>query len=159
LQGDVALNFLAALLAQPKVKLLLSSEHFSVDGTLLEACASTKSFRPKDGPGPPPGTGRNGEQNFHGQKRSNETHASTTDPDARLYRKGRGKEAKLAFMGHALMENRNGLIVGATRASRQAKRLAARHLIEAHADRPQKVTLALAAYNLVRLRKVLVAAA
>jgi hypothetical protein len=144
LQGDVALNFLAALLAQPKVKLLLSSEHFSVDGTLLEAWASTKSFRPKDGPGPPPGAGRDGEQNFHGQKRRNETHASTTDPDARLYRKGRGKEAKLAFMGHALMENRNGLIVGAvaTRASRQAKRLAARHLIEPHADRPQKVTLA-----------------
>jgi hypothetical protein len=90
LQGDVALNFLAALLAQPKVKLLLSSEHFSVDGTLLEAWASTKSFRPKDGPGPPPGAGRDGEQNFHGQKRRNETHASTTDPDARLYRKGRG---------------------------------------------------------------------
>ena len=110
LQGDVALEFMRALLAQPKVKVLLSTEHFSVDGTLLEAWASTKSFRPKDGSGPPPGTGRNGEQNFHGQKRSNETHASTTDPDARLYRKGRGKEAKLAFMGHALMENRNGLI-------------------------------------------------
>ncbi len=77
------------------------------------------------------------------QKRSNETHASTTDLDARLYRKGRGKEAKLAFMGHALMENRNGLIVGAvaTRASGPAERLAARHLIEPHADRPQKVTL------------------
>ncbi len=71
-----------ALLAQPKVKVLLSSEHFSVDGTLLEARASIKSFRPKDGPGPPPGTGRSGEQNFHGQKHSNETHASTTDPDA-----------------------------------------------------------------------------
>jgi len=93
LQGDVASAFMRALLAQPKVKLLLSSEHFSVDGTLLEAWASTKSFRPKDGSGPPPGTGRNGEQNFHGQKRSNETHASTTDPDARLYRKGHGKEA------------------------------------------------------------------
>jgi len=96
LQGDVASEFMRALLAQPKVKVLLSSEHFSVDGTLLEAWASTKSFRPKDGSGPPPGTGRNGEQNFHGQKRSNETHASTTDPDARLYRKGRGREAKLA---------------------------------------------------------------
>jgi transposase len=113
LQGDVASEFMRALLAQPKVKVLLSSEHFSVDGTLLEAWASTKSFRPKDGSGPPPGTGRNGEQNFHGQKRSNETHASTTDPDAWLYRRGRGKEAKLAFMGHALMENRNGLIIGA----------------------------------------------
>ena len=84
LQGDVASEFMRALLAQPKVKALLSSEHFSVDGTLLEAWASTKSFRPKDGPGPPPGAGRNGEENFHGQKRSNETHAPTTDPDARL---------------------------------------------------------------------------
>jgi len=143
LAGDVAVKFLAAVLAQPKVKALLSSEHFSVDGTLLEAWASTKSFRPKDGSGPPPDTGRNGEQDFHGQKRSNDTHASTTDPDARLYRKGRGKEAKLAFMGHALMENRNGLIVGtvATRASGHAERLAALHLVKPHAERPRKVTL------------------
>jgi transposase len=144
LEGDVALKFLAGVLAQRQVKVLLSTEHFSVDGTLLEAWASTKSFRPKDGSGPPPDAGRNGEQDFHGQKRSNDTHASTTDPDARLYRKGRGKEAKLAFMGHALMENRNGLIVGAvaTRASGHAERLAALHLLEPHADRPQKVTLA-----------------
>src|SRR3954468_12087502 len=144
LEGDVALKFLSTMLAQPKVKALLSTEHFSVDGTLLEAWASTKSFQPKDGSGPPPDGGRNGEQDFHGQKRSNDTHASTTDPDARLYRKGRGKEAKLSFMGHALMENRNGLIVGAvaTRASGHAERLAALHLVEPHADRPQKVTLA-----------------
>jgi transposase len=144
LEGDVALKFLAAVLAQPKVRALLSTEHFSVDGTLLEAWASTKSFRPKDGSGPPPDGGRNGEQDFHGQKRSNETHASTSDPDARLYRKGRGKEAKLAFMGHALMENRSGLIIGAvaTRASGHAERLAALHLLEPHADRPQKITLA-----------------
>jgi transposase len=143
LAGDVAVKFLAAVLARPKVKALLSTEHFSVDGTLLEAWASTKSFRPKDGSGPPPDAGRNGEQNFHGQKRSNDTHASTTDPDARLYRKGRGKEAKLSSMGHALMENRNGLIVGAvaTRASGHAERLAALHLVDPHADRPQKVTL------------------
>ena len=140
----MALRFLATVLAQPRVKALLSTEHFSVDGTLLEAWASTKSFRPKDGSAPPPGAGRNGEQDFHGQTRNNETHASATDPDARLYRKGRGKEAKLAFMGHALMENRNGLIVGAvaTRASGHAERLAALHLMEPHADRPQKVTLA-----------------
>lgn len=84
LAGEVATKFLAAVLAQPKVRRLLSSEHFSVDGPLLEAWASTKSFRPKDGSGPPPGPGRNGEQNSHGEKRSNETHASTTDPDARL---------------------------------------------------------------------------
>ena len=104
-----------AVLAQPHVKRLLSTDHFSVDGTLVEAWASMKSFRPKDGSGepPPPGGGRNGEADFQGQKRSNETHASTTDPDARLYRKGSGKEAKLCFMGHALMENRNGLVVDA----------------------------------------------
>jgi transposase len=144
LEGDVATKFLAAVMAHPKVKALLSTEHFSVDGTLLEAWASTKSFRPKDGSGRPPEQGRNGEQDFHGQNRSNDTHASTTDPDARLYRKGRGKEAKLCFMGHALMENRNGLIVGATatRASGHAERLAALHLIKPHADRPQAVTLA-----------------
>jgi transposase len=144
LAGDVAVKFLATVLAQPRVKVLLSSEHFSVDGTLLEAWASTKSFRPKDGSGPPPDGGRNGEQDFHGQKRSNETHASATDPDARLYRKGRGKEARLCFMGHALMENRQGLIVGAvaTRASGHAERLAALHLMKPHADRPRKVTLA-----------------
>jgi transposase len=143
LGGEIATKFLAAVLAQPKVKALLSDEHFSVDGTLLEAWASTKSFRPRDGSGPPPDPGRNGKQDFHGQKRSNETHASTTDPDARLYRKGRGKEAKLCFMGHALMENRNGLIVGATatRASGHAERLAAQHLIAPHADRPQRITV------------------
>jgi transposase len=144
LAGDVAMKFLAAVLAQPKVKKLLSTEHFSVDGTLLEAWASMKSFRPKDGSGSPPDAGRNGEQDFHGQKRSNETHASTTDPDARLYRKGRGKESKLSFMGHALMENRNGLIVGAiaTRASGHAERFAALHLVEPRANRAEKVTLA-----------------
>ena len=144
LDGEVAARFLATVLAQPKVSALLSTEHFSVDGTLLEAWASTKSFRPKDGSGPPPDAGRNGEQDFRGQKRSNDTHASTTDPDARLYRKGPGKEAKLCFMGHALMENRNGLIVDAlaTRASGYAERLAALHLVEPSADRPRQVTLA-----------------
>jgi transposase len=143
LAGEIAGKFLATVLAQKPVKALLSTEHFSVDGTLLEAWASTKSFRPKDGSGPPPGAGRNGEQDFHGQKRSNETHASTTDPDARLTRKGRGKEAKLCFMGHALMENRNGLIVGAvaTRASGHAERLTAAHMIEPHADRPGRITV------------------
>jgi transposase len=144
LAGEIASRFLATVLARPKVKALLSSEHFPVDGTLLEAWASTKSFRPKDGSGPPPGAGRNGEQDFHGQTRSNDTHASTTDGDARLYNKGQGKEAKLCFMGHALMENRNGLIIGATatRASGHAERLAAQHLIEPHAERAQRITVA-----------------
>jgi transposase len=114
LEADVAHEFLAALLALPPVKKLLSSEHFSVDGTLIDAWASMKSFRPKDGSGEPPSPGRNGERNFHNEKRSNETHTSTTDPDARLYRKSDGRESRLCFMGHVLMENRNGLAVGAT---------------------------------------------
>src|SRR5436190_6025157 len=91
LDGEIAAKFLTALLALPRVKRLLSSEHFSVDGTLIEAWASMKSFRPKDGGAPDqkdPPQGRNPEINFRGEKRSNETHASTTDPDARLYRKG-----------------------------------------------------------------------
>ena len=89
------------------------------------------------------GGGRNREADFHGQKRSNETHASTTDPEARLYRKGPGKEAKLCFMGHALMENRNGLVVDAclTPADGHAERIAALHMIEPRADRPQAITL------------------
>ena len=89
----------------------MSDEHFSVDGTLIEAWAQMKSFRPKDGSGEPPAPGRNGERDFHGEQRTNDTHASTTDPDARLFRKGTGKEAKLCFMGHVLMENRHGLVV------------------------------------------------
>jgi transposase len=143
LDGEVAHKFLAAVLSQDKVRVLLSSEHFSVDGTLLEAWASPKSFRPKDGSGEPPGPGRNGERDFRGERRRNDTHASTTDPDARLFRKGQGKEARLCFMGHALMENRNGLIVDAvtTRASGHAERLAALALIEPRACRPRPITL------------------
>src|SRR5262249_7957492 len=111
LEGDVAAKLLSAVLAQPRVKRLLSTDHFSVEGTLIEAGASMKSFKPKDDDEPSADAGgRNREADFRGQKRSNETHASTTDPEARLYRKGPGKEAKLCFMGHALMENRNGLI-------------------------------------------------
>ena len=100
------------------VNQLNSDEHqsfrrlrLSVDGTLIQAWASMKSFRPKDGSGAPPAPGRNGERDFHGERRANDTHASTTDPEAKLFRKGGGKEAKLSFMGHLLMENRNGLIV------------------------------------------------
>jgi len=145
LEGDIAAKFLAAVLTQPKIKRLLSSEHFSVDGTLVEAWASLKSLRPRDGgeDGPPTGTGRNGEVDFHGQKRSNATHVSASDPDAKLYRKGPGMEAKLCFIGHALMENRNGLFVDArlTRASGRAERLAALDMIEARADRPCPITL------------------
>ena len=145
LEGDIAAKFLAAVLAQPKVKRLLSTDHFSVDGTLIEAWASMKSVKPKHGSQEPPagGGGRNAEANFHGQTRSNETHASTSDPEARLYRKGKGKETKLCFMGHALMENRHGLLVDAclTLADGHAERIAALHMIEAHAERPRTVTL------------------
>lgn len=114
LEADVAREFLAALLGLVQVKRLLSDEHFTVDGTLIDAWASMKSFRPKDGSGEPPAPGRNGERNFRREKRSNETHASVTDPDARLYRKGNGQASRLCFMGHVLMENRNGLVVDAT---------------------------------------------
>jgi transposase len=146
LDGAIAAKFLTALLAQPRVKKLLSSEHFSVDGTLIEAWASMKSFKPK-GPGDG-GTsmgvgGRNTEVDFKGQKRSNETHRSTTDPDAMLYRKGPGMEAKLCFIGHGLMENRSGLMVDArlTRVSGHAERLAALDMIQGVADRPVAITL------------------
>ena len=114
LEADVAHDFLAALLGLPQVKKLLSSEHFSVDGTLIDAWASMKSFRPKDGSGKPPGPGRNGARDFHGETRSNETHASSTDPDARLYKKAEGQAAKLCHMGHVLIENRHGLVIEAT---------------------------------------------
>lgn len=135
LDGEVAQRFLAELLSLAEVKRLLSAEHFSVDGTLLGAWASFKSFRRKDGADEPPGPGRNGERNFKGEKRSNETHASTTDPDARLYRKGDGQPAELCYIGHALMENRNALIVGgvATRATGDAEPLAAVELLKAEA--------------------------
>ncbi len=147
LEGDVAARFLSALLAQPRVKRLLSSDHFSVDGTLIEAWASMKSFKLRDGAGPgdppAPSGGRNAEADFRGERRSNETHVSTTDPDARLYRKGPGMEARLAYLGHALMENRSGLLVDAcvTRASGHAERVAALAIIEANADRPRAITL------------------
>jgi transposase len=145
LEGEIAARFLAAVLAQPRVKRLLSSEHFSVDGTLIEAWASMKSFRPKEPPdaGSTPAGGRNAPADFRGEKRSNQTHRSTTDPDARLYRKGPGMEAKLCFIGHGLMENRSGLIVDArlTRVSGHAERLAALDMIEGVADRPRAITL------------------
>ena len=173
LNTAIARKFLAAILAHKDVAPLLSDEHFSVDGTLIEAWASLKSFQPKtqaDGAEPPADggasqgdgqaaaqsvpaapveaqaaapAGRNAEVNFHGSKRSNETHASVTDPDARLFRKGEGKEAKLCYMGHALMENRNGLVVEAclTHADGHAERIAALAMLEPRADRPCRITV------------------
>jgi hypothetical protein len=145
LEGEIAAKFLEAVLSQPQVKRLLSSEHFSVDGTLIQAWASMKSFKPKQPPNNDGGRGggRNAPADFRGQKRSNDTHQSTTDPDARLYRKGPGMEARLCFIGHGLMENRSGLIVDArlTRVSGHAERLAALDMVQHVADRPCAVTL------------------
>jgi transposase len=143
LEGEIAAKFLAAVLAQREVKRLLSSEHFSVDGTLIEAWASIKSFRRKDGDdNDSQGPGRNAERSFHQEKRSNETHQSTTDPDARLYRKGDGQPAKLCYMGHALMENRHGLAVsgGVSQATGTAERATALELIDGWSRR-RRITL------------------
>jgi len=136
LDGDIARKFMTAVLNLPQVGQLLSNEHFSVDGTLIEAWASMKSFVPKDAGSPPAsGGGRNAERDFHGEKRKNDTHSSTTDPDARLFRKGAGKEAKLWHMGHVMTENRNALIVDArlTEANGTAERATALDLIDDNA--------------------------
>jgi transposase len=143
LEGNVAVSFLLAVMGDPGVKRLLSSEHFSVDGTLIDAWASMKSFRRKDGADDPPsGPSRNAGRNFRNEKRSNATHASTTDPDARLYRKSDGQPSRLCFMGHLLIENRHGLIVDVrtTHASGVAEREAAEAMIRA-AARGRRVTL------------------
>jgi transposase len=129
-QGDVFQKFMIKLLNLPAVKPLLSDDHFSVDGTLIEAWASQKSFRPKDG-----SDEDSGGANFHGQKRKNETHASTTDLESRLYRKAAGREAKLCYMGQVTMENRHGLAVAGmvTQANGRAEREAAEMMLEAKA--------------------------
>jgi transposase len=127
LAGDIADAFFAEVLSAIKAEGLLSDEHFTVDGTLLEAWASQKSFKPKAGPHTPPDDPSNPTVNFHGQTRRNDTHQSTTDPEARLYRKGNSREAKLAYLGHLLTENRHGFIIdtAVTDASGTAERDAA----------------------------------
>ncbi len=153
LEHDVAAAFFDAVLDEARRRNLLSDEHFTVDGTLLESWASMKSFRPREQveageqqdaePGErqdddPPAAhrGRNPEADFHGERRSNATHASTTDPDARLMRKGKGKEARLCVMGHVLMENRNGLAVDVllTQATGTAEREAALRMLDRRPD-------------------------
>jgi transposase len=133
--GEVFGKFMAKLLRHPQVEPLLSDEHFSVDGTLIEAWASHKSFRPKDGSGD-----ADGGADFHGQRRKNDTHASTTDPDSRLYRKAVGREAKLCYMGHAMMENRHGLAVAGmvTLATGTAERRASETMLKAKAKAAAK---------------------
>ena len=134
LEADVAREFLLEIVGQARKQRLLSEEHFSVDGTLLEAWASVKSFRPRD-EDPPPSQdgGRNPEVDFRGERRSNETHQSTTDPEARLAKKGKGKEAKLCFGAHVLMDNREGLVVDVrlTPAAGTWEREAALEMLEA----------------------------
>lgn len=111
LTGDIAEAFFQEVLAEARAQGLLSTEHFTVDGTLLEAWASQKSFRPRDEDGPEAPAGGNPDVNFRGAPRRNDTHQSTTDPDARLAKKGPGREAKLSYAGHVLMENRHGFVV------------------------------------------------
>ena len=143
LEAAVARKFLAELLNHKEVRALLSDEHFSVDGTQIAAWASMKSFQAKDGSSEPPSPGRNGERDFHGEKRSNETHASTTDPEAKLYRKGKGKEAKLSFVGNAMTENRHGLVVETElgEASGTIEREAAKTMVARYSPGASRITL------------------
>ena len=136
-EGDVFEKFMTKLLNHEKVKPLLSDEHFSVDGTLIEAWASHKSFKPKQAKKDDDGS------NFHGQVRKNDTHQSTTDPEAKLYRKAGGREAKLSYLGHALMENRNGLAVGGmvTPADGTAERRASQALLKKQAKGSKRITV------------------
>jgi transposase len=141
LEGDIAAAFFDAVRAQAEAAGLLCDEHFTVDSTMLEAWASLKSFQRKDaGPSAPPDDPGNPTVDFHGETRKNDTHASTTDPDAQLYRKGKGKEAKLAYLGHVLLDNRHGLVanVCATAATGTAEREAAVVLLAAE-DRAKTV--------------------
>jgi transposase len=133
LEGEVAHRFFAEVLSQAQRAGLLSKEHFSVDGTLIEALASLKSYRPRDEEGPPGGGGRNPTVDFHGEKRRRDTHESKTDKEALLFKKSKGAPARLAYLGHVLMENRHGLVVGAkiTRATGKAEREAAVDLVDA----------------------------
>jgi len=140
--SEAAAEFLSRILDQAERKRLLSREHFTVDGTLIEAWASIKSFKPKDGP-PSAGGGRNDAVDFKGKKLANDTHGSVTDPDARLYRKGKNKEAKLCYQGHTLMENRSGLIVRTkvTAASGTGEREAARAMVQQLPRTTRRITL------------------
>jgi transposase len=144
LEHDVARQFFQAVIEEAKQRELLSEEHFTVDGTLLEAWASMKSVQPKEDEGGPPQRGfKNPDVDFRGEKRSNETHASRTDPEALLMRKGPGKETKLCFAGHVLMENRNGLIVDIdlTQATGRAEREAALRMLDRLPRRKRRLTL------------------
>lgn len=149
LHGDIAQAFFEAVLIHADTARLLSDEHFTVDGTLLEAWASHKSFRPRDDEPPSTDGGGNPTVDFRGQRRTNETHQSRTDPDARLYKKARGREARLGYLGHVLMEHRSGLIVNATvtPADGHGERDAALVMIEAVPGRHRLTVAADKAYD------------
>jgi transposase len=145
LEHDVAGEFFRLVVEQARAGRLMSSDHFTVDGTLIEACASLKSFKSKDmSKRPPLDDPGNPTVDFHGEKRSNETHVSTTDPEAKLARKGKGKEAKLCFSAHALMENRNGLLVDlrVAEADGRAERDTALFMLADHKDPTRTITVA-----------------
>src|SRR6202521_6190254 len=139
LESDVARLFFQAVVEQARLMGLMSDEHFSVDGTLTEAWASQKSFQRKDNKDSGNGNGNEG-VDFHGEQRTNDTHESKTDPDARLYRKGKGKEAKLCYAGHVIMENRNGLAIDGqiTKATGTAEREAALDMLSEGAAEKRK---------------------
>ena len=143
IQTDVAARFLAEVLEQARRKKLLSKDHFSVDGTLIQAWASIKSFKAKDDDPPPP-AGKNTDRNYRGEKLVNETHASTTDPEAKLYRKSSTHEAHLSFAAHVVTENRNGLVVVSTvtEADGRAERTAAEAMIGKVARKKRRITVA-----------------
>lgn len=143
LKAEVARKFLAELVTHKEVCALLSDEHFSVDGTQVQAWASMKSFVAKDGSGEPPSPGRNGDRDFHGERRRNQTHASTTEPEAKLYKKGKGKEAKLSYIGNVMTENRNGLVVEAElrQVSGSVERRAAAAMIVRHSPGARRITV------------------
>lgn len=143
IETDVAARFLTEILEQAKRSKLLSKDHFSVDGTLIQAWASLKSFKPKDDDQEPP-AGKNPMRDFQGEKLSNETHASTTDPEAKLCRKGLNHEPRLSFAGHLLTENQNGLVIASavTIADGFAERDTAKAMIAKVASRKRRITIA-----------------
>ena len=156
---DVSSRFLNGIVQHERVAQLLSRDHFSVDGTLIDAWASMKSFRPRgDNTGDDDaGCGRNPDGDFRGQKRKNDTHASTTDPEAKLYRKGAGKPARLCFMGHAVMENRSGFALAATvtQATGTAEREAALSMLDGINANPGATVGGDAAYDVWRFKQEL----
>lgn len=144
IKHQIAEQFFAAVVEEAMRAKLTSDDHFTVDGTLLQAWASLKSVKPRDEDQPPPGVGgKNADVDFHGQRRTNETHRSTTDPEARIARKGRGQEAKLCFSGHVLMENRNGLVLDVlvSQANGTAERDAALLMLDRRRGPRKRVTL------------------